>query len=386
MSEDFDDIIKYDWYKNKHTLRYKNNYYLFCRNHKLECNRVVKKDEIPVTLIDEYFDENFINSTNSYGYSMHQLRPLNKDYLWSYIENELKDASIQIIKKWNPSDGVVCQTFNVPVKNYIRKDNILNIELTWLKWNTGYYDPNYLYTFDGNQDDSRGILKKYCPLKWIEPEIDNMESTGRKIFNQKKKKKKLVQTNECYYQIDLGDVKNIQSIVTFGKYPSTRHFPRRKYNNNSYYCDTNKPYVNVIENIDNDSYVTKYSIAYKDLHTQKWIYYNELEGNINSYTPKINPVNIYSRYIRIKPLKYIKTKSMIIYIYVSKNTNKNDYDSEDEEIVSYTLVPPIDKQVRYDGHGERRGSLDWFYEQNSKNVRKDKIKNMMEEQLDDFDL
>ena len=29
MSEDFDDIIKYDWYKNKHTLRYKNNYYLF---------------------------------------------------------------------------------------------------------------------------------------------------------------------------------------------------------------------------------------------------------------------------------------------------------------------------------------------------------------------
>ena len=52
---------------------------------------------------------------------------------------------------------------------------MLNIDLTWLKWNTGYYDPNYLYTFDGNHDDSRGILKKYCPLKWTEPEIDNME-------------------------------------------------------------------------------------------------------------------------------------------------------------------------------------------------------------------
>ena len=119
MSEDFDDPYKYDWYKNKHTLRYKNDHYLFCKNYKLECNRVVKKDEIPVTTIDEYFDKNFINSNNSYGYSIYQLRPLNKDYLWSNVENELKDTSIQIIKKWNPSDGVVCQTFNVPVKSYI---------------------------------------------------------------------------------------------------------------------------------------------------------------------------------------------------------------------------------------------------------------------------
>ena len=79
------------------------------------------------------------------------------------------------------------------------------------------------------------------------------------------KKNKLIQTSECYYEIDLGDIKHIKSILTFGKYPNNRHFPRRKIRNNYniYYCDTNKPYVNVVDIINDDSYVTNYSISYK---------------------------------------------------------------------------------------------------------------------------
>lgn len=379
MSED----LKYNWHNNKHTLRHKNINYIFCKNYKLECDRFNKKDVIPITSIDEYFDQKFINSTNRY-YFKSQARPLNKEYLWSNVENALENESINTIKKWDPSNGVICRTFNVPVKNYVLKDIVLNKELSWLKWNKQYYDPNYLYTFDGDQYDSIGVLKKYCPLKWKEPEIENMESTGRKIFNQRKKKNKLVQTNECYYQIDLGSMKHIQTIVTFGKYPSNRPFPKRKGTYNNYYYDTNKPYVNVVEIINDDSYVTNYSVAYKDSQTQKWVQYNEFEGNVNSYTPKINPVDIYSRYIRIKPLKFVKTKSMIIYVYVSKNTHKNEYDSEDEEVVSYTLVPPINKQLRCDGYGERCWSPDYFYGQNDKMVRKTKIKNMIKEQLENL--
>jgi hypothetical protein len=386
MSEDFDYIpFKYDWHKNKNTLRYKDFDYISCKNDILECNRNLNKEKIPVTIIDEYFDNKFIDCTN--GYSNYQFRPLNTDYLWSNVENALEESSIQTIKKWCPEYGVVCRTFNVPVENYILKDNTLQKELTWLKWNKQYYDPKYLYTFIGDDDDISGVLKKLCPLKWIEPEIDNMESTGRKIFTQKKKKKKFVQTSECYYEIDLGDPKHIQTIVTFGKYPSYRAFPRRKYNYNSYYCDTNKPYVNVVDIVNDDSYVTNYSVAYKDSQTQKWVHYNEFEGNVNSYTAKINPVDIYSRYIRIKPLEFVKTKSMIIYVYVSKNTNKNEDKSEDEdeEVVSYTLVPSNNKQIRYDGYGEKRWSPDWFYAQYYKTERKKNIKYMMEEQLDNLD-
>ena len=384
MSEDFDYIpFKYDWYKNKNTLRYKHYDYNSCKNHILECHRNLNKEKIPVTIIDEYFDNKFINCTN--GYSNYQFRPLNTEYLWTNVENALEETSIQTIKKWHPEYGVICRTFNVPVENYVLKDNTLQKELCWLKWNNQYYDPKYLYAFIGNDDDTSGVLKKLCLLKWTEPEIENMESIGRKIFTQKKNKNKLVQTSECYYEIDLGDVMYIKSILTFGKYPSIRPFPRRKYNYNSYYCDTNKPYVNVVEIINDDSYVTNYSVAYKDSQTQKWVYYNEFEGNINSYTSKINPVNIYSRYIRIKPLKFVKTKSMIIYVYVSKNTNKNEHESEDEEVVSYTLVPPNNKQIRYDGYGETRYSPDYFYAQYNKNERKKYIKCMMKEQLENLD-
>jgi hypothetical protein len=384
MSEDFDYIpFKYDWHKNKNTLRYKNTHYEFCKNDKIECHRDLNKEEIPVTSIDDYFDGNLFHSI--YGYTTHQSAPLHKEHLWSNVEHALEDESTKIIKKWDPYNGVVCRTFNIPVKNYILKDSVIHKELTWLKWNKQYYNPNYLYTFDGNEDDSVGVLQKYCPLTWKEPEIDNMESMGRRIFSQRKKKNKLVQTRECYYQIDLGSIKHIQSIVTFGKYPSKRPFPRRKYNYNSYYCDTNKPYVNVVEVINDDSFVTNYSVAYKDSQTQKWVYYNEFEGNINSYTAKINPVDIYSRYIRITPLKFVKTKSMMIYVYVSKNTHKNEYDSEDEEMVRYTLVPSNHTQLRYDGYGERCWSPDYFYAQYDKTVRKANIKNMMEDQLENLD-
>ena len=48
---------------------------------------------------------------------------------------------------------------------------------------------------------------------------------------------------------------------------------------------------NVVDIVNDDSYVTNYSVSYKDSKTQKWVYYNEFEGNINSYTSKINPVN-----------------------------------------------------------------------------------------------
>jgi hypothetical protein len=79
---------------------------------------------------------------------------------------------------------------------------------------------------------------------------------------------------------------------------------------------------------------------------------------------------------------------MIIYVYVSKNTNKTEDKSEDEdedeEVVSYTLVPSNNKQIRYDGYGETRCSPDYFYAQYNKNERKKYIKYMMEEQLNDF--
>jgi len=72
---------------------------------------------------------------------------------------------------------------------------------------------------------------------------------------------------------------------------------------------------------------------------------------------------------------------MIIYVYVSKNIPKNICESEEEEVVSYTLVPPSNNQKRCDGRGKRRMSIDWHFGQYFKNVRKNTVKNMIDEQL-----
>jgi hypothetical protein len=374
--------IKYNWHKNKHTLRFKKNYN--STNYILDCNRILKKDELPITIIDEFFDDSFINCKNTYGYldTNFQSKPLNKKHNWT-LEKILNDETKKIIKKWDPLNGVVCKIYDIPIQKYILKNNN-NIKLGWLKWNNKIYDPSYIYIFNGNEDDTEGTLKKYCPLNWIEPKIDNLEMIYKKIFIEKKKKKKLIKTNECYIEIDLLKFVNIKCIATYGKYPNKRVFPKRKSHHNYYYYDTNKPYINIIDNIYNDSYVKKYSVYYKDSITNKWNYYKDFDGNINSYTIKNNLVDIYSRYIRIKPLEYVKTKSMIIYIYGSTIKNQYNYDSDDEEIIKYTLTPPNQNNYRYDGYGEYRCSPEWFYGQYYKNERKKKLKELLNEQLNDL--
>ena len=98
MTEDFDCIpFKYDRYKNKNTLRYKHYDQKSCKNHILKCRRNLNKEKIPITEVDEYFDNKFIYCTNIY--SSYQSRPLNTYHLWTNVENALENTSIQTIKK-----------------------------------------------------------------------------------------------------------------------------------------------------------------------------------------------------------------------------------------------------------------------------------------------
>ena len=385
------DNIKYDWHGNKHTLRYKSNwrYKTLTNNTILECQRNTKhKDLVPVTSIDEYFDDNFLK-INEYKNDCE--RSLNKSYQWDNITTSLENSSEKIIKKWNPSEGVVYKTFSVPVEKYVLKESIKKkSNLDYLRWNNDYYDPKYIYTYIGDESDTCGKLQKYCLNEWNSPEIENMKVISKNTFIKKKiKNKKLVQPKECYHDIDLGSVQHIQYIVTFGKYPNKRVFPKRKSKYGYSYIDKSKPYVYVLENPANDSYVKKFSVSYKDIITNKWISYKELDGNQNSHTPKINNVDVYTRYIRIKPLEYVKSKSMIIYLYSfdKKNDSKeinNIDDEEEEELVKYTLIPPITNNIRNDGYGERCYSPDWIYQQYHKEERKRKIKEMLDEQLEDL--
>ena len=221
--------IKYDWHKNKHTLRFKKNYNI--TNFILDCDRKIIKDQIPLSVIDEYFDDGFFNCKNK----NFQIRSLNKKHHWLLVEESLNKEAKKIIKKWDPFNGVLCKIYYIPIQKYILINNSLD-QLTWLKWNNNYYDPSYIYVYNGNEDDTEGTLKKYCLLKWDEPKQDNLEVIFNKVFIEKKNKKKLKKSNDIYYEIDLGKNVNILSIATFGKYPNKRIFPKikSKYNNNYY--------------------------------------------------------------------------------------------------------------------------------------------------------
>ena len=170
--------LKYDWHKNKnnHTLRHKDNRYNIDKNPLLETFDNLNKKGIPITIIDEY--------CNNHKYTEHFNEIiLNQDYLWTNVENILETESIRTGKKWIPESGTLCRTYDIPVKKYVPEPAILTKELSWLNWNNKYYDPNYLY------DDI--TLTPYCPLKWIEPNIDdNLESNGKHIFTQRINKKK----------------------------------------------------------------------------------------------------------------------------------------------------------------------------------------------------
>jgi hypothetical protein len=375
------DFKKQNWHRNKHTLRYKSfsRYFKKSTNYELESRRYITKDnEIPLSNVDELFDNGLVNYQD--------FKTINKKHQWENIEDILEKSSIQIIKKWNPFEGVVTKTYKVPTEEYILKEEInkYNTKENWLKWNNEYYDPNYLYIYEGgDENDFSGKLKKYCKNVWDIPEINNSKVVCHRILNKKKaKNKKLAKLEDFYYEIDLGVPQYINHIVTFGKYPVKRIFPKHK-NKISY---SNKNYIYVIDDITNDSYVKKFTILYKDIITQKWIKYKDLDGNINSFTPKINEINIYTRYIRIKPIDFNNSKSMIVNIYIpeieTNITGKEEKEEDEYEIIEYTLTPSNMIEKRNDGYGERCYSPDWKYQQYFKEERKKKIKEMLDEQFE----
>ncbi len=387
MSSDDETFPKKDTHVDGHTHRYKRREFFDSNNYVLTADRKYSSEVIPLSEIDDFFPNN-INLTT---YSCGEEKPLNSQEQWEQVEKTLEEKSIKTTKKWEPFDGVVTKTYSIPVNRYLLKKTTAPVEFTWLKWNNQYYDPTYIYSYVG-EDDTRGTLKNYCSSEWVDPEIPNHKILYKKIFNEVKSNKKLLQTKSCYWEIDLGSVQDISHIVTFGKYPQTRLFPMFKnYTNYVNYVRNNntKTFIKVLLNNRDESYVKKFTVSFKSPHTQKWIGYKEFDANLNPYTPKTNELNIKSRYVRIKPIDSVGSRSIIINLYgpdmakVTKRKNiKNENEDEDEEIIKYTLTPPNLSKKRNDGCGERCISPEWRYGQYHKNERRKQMNKLIKQQQD----
>ncbi len=330
-------------------------------------NRPYNRNHVSTSEIDDFFPVNNVNLNNALS--------LNTSERWNNVEKTLEEKAVNVTKEWDPYHGVIKKTFNVPVTKYLIKENLEEYELNWLKWNNKYYDPKYIYTYSGDDDDLKGTLSRYCLREWEEPVISNNESIYKKTFIEVTSHKKTLQTKACYWELDLGTLQNISHIVTFGRYSKTRPFPKNR-------THKGNTYVSVLLSHREESYVKKYSVSYKDEATQKWITYKTFDGNINPFTPKINSVNILTRCIRIKPLDYVQSKSMIISLYSEiTHAKKIVEDEEDDEIIQYTLVPPNNSEARNDGYGERPVSPEWKLGQYYKTERRKRMKEHITDQM-----
>ena len=390
--------IKEDRHKETRTLRFRainghdcwwsaqTNCSLY-KNNNLYCSRILNNDEIPITVIDDYFKNTFDGQKSFIN--EHGIRAFNKKLCWKKknvsidedddntvdedkskvediteiydLDDALEQFSIQTIKCWDNHRRVVDIQYNVPVTGVVYRPPEDKNSLTykakhWLYWNRKYYDPNYIYKYFGDENDTFGKLTKYCPDHIVLPKIEHsslVESQHLKdevYYNMTKNGyfiKDCISSSNEYIKIDLGSVRNITAIVTYGEYPSYRNgnvriFPKKKEGELFY------THVGVLEGSMTNNYVTRYSVEYKDTRTNTWKHYDRFNGNINAYTSKYNLVNIYARHIRITPIDFVGKKIMSVYVYAANNRLPVDDKTTYTNVVKYTKRV-INKELVCDG-------------------------------------
>ena len=319
--------------------------------------------------------------------------------MWENAEDELERLAISKKSSYNARDGVVINTYKVPVIGHNVVDNNTDNAIirdkndppqkrdkrcNWLKWNNVYYDPSFIYKYDGNEGQTCGILTKISKINLDDVNIQDTSVLCSGEYNERFK--------NPYIELDLGHARNISHIVMKGPFVPTTHFPkhlkkikrRRAINYRSNVWD--KPrngYVRIISNNDNISWVSSYSVKYRDTLTGRWKPYEGVfSGNCNAFDSAITEVDIYSRHIRITPIDYTGKKVMQVKIYGPSNGNNED--KEIIQTVTYNVTPQNCASTRCDGFNSgRHGS---FYDRyRSKNAKKTYLKRFLKDELDFYD-
>lgn len=333
-----------------------------------------KLQEIAVTEIDDYFD---------YGFSKGYERRFNTPERWEKLEEMLQEIAVKISKEFNRYEGHCKIHYDIPVIGHMLYPNTYmntkrqKIEENWIFWNGKYYDPDYIYqyfpynqsndgshssrcVYSGDERNQMGYLKPVCPL--IKGGKDPLTKLGKiDTKHNRIAAVSLTKQNKDYIQLDLGRVCEITHIGTLGAYPTRlRYFP--------YISDENywllryhgrrrrrrarrSRFVYVIEDETELSWVLRYKIEFRDLHTGKWIQYEaSFNGNQDVGTESIHKVSIMTRYLRVTPLDYHNQRRMRLNIYgegLKRELKEGDIELE---TIRYTISPPTNKKL-FDGYG-----------------------------------
>lgn len=382
-------------YRDGHTYRRADQYYhhkdiIISRSN--ATSSIDGGSAIPVTELDEYFDQGF------YGSRFSRTRPLKSRELLEELLTVLEDNTIKVVNEYRHSYCDTILHYDVPVIGHIMHQTLQNDEIgyqaerrnvkvskrinkDWLCWQGKYFDPTYIYSV------------QYCPHssnKWkiqavclsntsaLYKEMTRLGPTddgqrNRIAFKEFYEKKE----SQAYLDIDLGCLYELTHIGMMGGYPhhGTRQFP--DYNDLSFIkvngvkrWKKNSRFIYVTKDGHELSWVTDYHIAYRDLQTRKWRPYSNdgVKGCYNLQDEVVSNISLIARYIRIIPIDAHNNKDMRVFLYGStvshskialsrKAALQNERDlqrqtaSVNSQYIRYTIEPRNVDRYHRDGHG-----------------------------------
>jgi hypothetical protein len=388
--------------QNGHT--FKKSPYSRFRQKALEIERngskVLKNDEnyyeVPITEIDEYFDDAF--------WKENKRRPLNTRAQWEDILEILETSAVAVTKEFLHSSRQMRTHYDLPVIGHIiilpssdndpfdcqtakSRQTALQVR-KWLKWNGKLYDPSFIYQYIGsNYYANNGYLRKICSIKAIEKSMvleqelgktypsssssSFVSSTTARYFPHHIKTVSLSIPNNdsrSYYEIDLGRITEITHLVSLGGFPKhLKLFPCRKMSNHIRIRHTRsasstrkydryersknyflrKKHVYIIDDEEDLTWVESFLLHYRDLTTGKWIQYNQIfNGNHDISTERVNEVSLLTRFVRITPVEYHHAKEMRMIFYGKETEPVSRTDATLEEAEEESLVQ-LSQTIRY---------------------------------------
>lgn len=360
--------------KDPHTLRKVQNY----RNERRSisakvnqaCNWHCRGDSnIPVTEIDENFDDAFVTARATSGRTEMSNHVIDHDEEEELLRRKLEEISVHKRREYRKYDGYIVCHYDVPIDSYQQRiapiipfqDFIGNDERRrirgreeaktginlkyWPYLNGKFWDPSYLYLIQGDRDSDPYVLPiervSFVPLLpkigsalyndmyrlgWTNTGLYRLNSSTVPGGGPKQKRKRGQTLTNGYLEIDLKAVCTISHIGTLGGYPISRK--SHEYPTSYHYTDEITDSVNgtgrghfgrkTISTVPKSAldFVTQYTIEYQHPEGKVWFPLDKVfQGNAKMNEEALQKVSIRTRHIRFRPLEVHGQVNFTVFLY-----------------------------------------------------------------------
>ena len=324
---------------------------------------------VPITEIDTSFD-----------HPEHSEHFLNKKNLWRNVIDDLEQYAVSSESYNNYYLRTKVKTYKVPIIDY----STIQIETNgpkkyknknWVLIFGKYYDSDVIYHYI----DSGFFRKKLKPLtsKILPIPIfhhdDSINSLPCKIttlnykplstyafinrhncinyckYDQKNYDGIVIKLNNVYNVTHIGIIGDGLKVDVYPEHHTYTHSKKYKKKN----INSNRGHIYVLDNNHPLSWIIKFELYYKNIHTKKWILLGAFNGNTNSYTENIIELNRYfnttggllTNFLKIVVKDYHNSSRFRVAVYGKTEQEKTD----EIETITYTVSTIDNNNYNCDG-------------------------------------